>query len=178
MQSIQTILTIGALGLLTFAVFNMNRGLAESDISLSQNRYRLEALSMITSHIEQATLYFFDEASTDTTVSKTLSSFTDAGSFGFDADDNNEIDDFDDYHGLILNETGRSGVNYQVRFSLDYVYRQGSTVLRSSAKQYNKRMTIYVTDSYNPPLIYKYKNGLKVKDTLQMSFIHSYWFFN
>ena len=58
----QTLITILALALLSLAVLNVNRGLSSHDVSLAQNRYRLEALSIATSYIEQASQYYFDEA--------------------------------------------------------------------------------------------------------------------
>jgi len=178
MNTGQTIITIGALTLLTFAAFNLNRMLSDSDISLAQNRYKLEALSLLTSYIEQSTLYFFDEASTDTSSQKLLADFTQPGSFGFDADDGGVIDDFDDYHGLALADTGRSGVIYNISFAVEYVTLQGNSIVPSTSRQYHKRMTISISDAYNPPLIYTYKNGAQTPDTLKLSFVYSYWFYN
>lgn len=91
MNTGQTIITFGALILLTFAVLNLNKSLSYSDISLAQNRYRLEALSILTSYIEQASQYFFDEASTDTTNEKKLIDFSLPNNLGFDADDGVEL---------------------------------------------------------------------------------------
>ena len=178
MNSSQTIITMGALSLLTFAVFNMNRLLGESDISLAQNRYKLEALSLMTSYMEQAALHYFDESTTDTSSSKLVDDFSATGTLGFDANDGGIIDDFDDYHGLVIADTGRSGVIYNVAFTVEYVRLQGGVFVSSTSRRYHKRMNIKIYDAYDPPLIYLYKNSVKVRDTLRLSFVHSYWFYN
>jgi hypothetical protein len=174
----QMMLTIGALALLSLAILNLNTNINNNDISLAQNRYRLEALSLITSYLEQATMYFFDEASTDTTSEKNLSDFTHAGNLGFDALDSMQIDDFDDFHNLVRIDTGLSGVIYKVMFEVDYVQIVGDSIKHSSNREWNKRMTISVTDNYAEPVLYRNVSGDKVRDTLTISFVNSYWFYN
>ncbi len=178
MQGGQTLLTIGALMLFSFAILNINRSLGENDIDLAQNRYRLEALSLITSRIEEASQYYFDEASTDTTSEKRLNDFTDPANLGFDPDDGGEIDDFDDFNGYTEVDTGRSGVIYQISYQVDYVDLNGGQIVHSSTKKYHKRMQIFISDNYSDPLLYRYRNGVKVRDTLEVSFVYSYWFYN
>lgn len=174
----QTLITLGAMVLLSFVVMNLNRHLSTNDISLAQNRYRLEALSLLTSYIEQTSQYFFDEASTDTSSEKNLSDFATPGNLGFDSNDNGEIDDFDDFNNYAIIDTGRSGVRYHIAFEVDYVKLQGNQILTSSSREYHKRMKISVTDDYSDPLLYRWQGGQKIKDTLRVSFVQSYWFYN
>jgi len=178
MNTGQTLLTIGALMILSLAVFNVNKMLLHCDFSLSENRYRLEALSLLTSYIEQTSQYFFDEASTDTSSQKNLQDFTSPGNLGLESNDYGEIDDFDDFHQVVKIDTGRSGVVYRNFFQVEYVKLQGASIVASSDRQFHKRMTIFTMDNYDPPLLYKYANGVKVRDTLKVSFVHSYWFYN
>ncbi|MBD3288970.1 hypothetical protein GF337_09220 [candidate division KSB1 bacterium] len=178
MNTGQTLLTIGAMMILSLAVFNVNKMLLHCDFSLSENRYRLEAISLLTSYVEQTSQYFFDEASTDTTSQKNLEDFTPPDNLGFEYNDHGNIDDFDDLHQMVLIDTGRSGVIYRNYFQVDYVKLQGNNIVISNEREYHKRMTIFITDNYDTPLLYKYKNGAKVRDTLQVSFVHSYWFYN
>ena len=109
MNSGQTLLTFGALILLTITILNFNKTLSYHDISLSQNRYKLEAISILTSYIEQTSQYFFDEATTDTSSGKDLPDFTPPANLGFDANDNGVIDDFDDFNNYTVIDTGISG---------------------------------------------------------------------
>jgi hypothetical protein len=174
----QMMLTIGALALLSLAILNLNTNINNNDISLAQNRYRLEALSLITSYLEQATMYFFDEASTDTASAKDLTDFTLANDLGFEAFDSSRIDDFDDFNNLVRIDTGLSGVIYKVMFKVDYVQIVGDSIKPSGNREWNKRMTISVTDNYPDPVLYRNVSGDKVRDTLTISFVNSYWFYN
>jgi hypothetical protein len=178
MNTGQMMLTIGALALLSFAILNLNSSLNENDIGLAQNRYRLEALSLITSYIEQATMYFFDEASTDTSSSKNLADFTAPNLLGFEGNDSSAVDDFDDFNGRTIPDTGLSGVVYKVMFKVDYVRLQGDSLVKSNVREWNKRMTISITDNYPEPLLYRNVSGDRVRDTLSITFVNSYWFYN
>ncbi len=178
MHTGQTLLTFGALFILTVAIFHNNRHLANQDISLAQNRYKLEALSLLNSHLEQTLDYYFDEASTDTVSEKRLSDFTQPNNLGFEANDNNVIDDFDDFNNYTLIDTGRSGIPYRISFQVEYVKLQNGKVVTSSSREYYKRITIRVTDNFTDPLIYHYSGNQKIKDTLKISFVNSYWFYN
>ncbi|RMG40424.1 MAG: hypothetical protein D6732_03265, partial [Methanobacteriota archaeon] len=131
------------------------------------------------SYIEQANAYYFDEASTDTLTEKKLSDFTAPNNLGFEANDNNIVDDIDDFNNYTVIDTGRSGVVYKLMFDVDYVkVKNSGEVVTSNKRQYYKRLQIAVVDNYNDPLIYHYEGTQKVKDTLRVSFIFGYWFYN
>ncbi len=181
----QTLITILALALLSLAVLNINRGLSSHDISLAQNRYRFEALSIATSYIQQATQYYFDEAVADSnnTEKTNPNTFTNPSSLGFEPDDSTafglEIDDFDDYNSIVRIDTGKSSVIYKVMFKVEYVnLGSDGKVAPVLSKTFHKRMTVMVCDVYDPPLIYRETSAGKVRDTVKISFVYSYWFFN
>ena len=179
MNTGQMMLTIGALALLSLAVLNLNSSLNENDVSLAQNRYRLEALSLITSYMEQATMYFFDQCQSDTLTLKHINDFTLVGKLGPEDEDSSEFNDFDDFNNYTTIDTGLSGVIYRVMFEVDYVNLVGDSIEHSGMRQWHKRMTIRVTDNYDdPPLLYRNVSGDKIKDTLKISFVQSYWFYN
>ena len=71
----QSLITTGALILISIIILNFNRGVNDVDTSLDFNRFRVESLSMLTSHIEQVSQYYFDEASTDTVTEKRINDF-------------------------------------------------------------------------------------------------------
>jgi len=175
----QTLLTLGALILLSITVLNVNRNFGQIDTSLTQDKCKLEALSILSSYVEQSSQFPFDEAMTDTTSGKDLAYFSANNDLGFDADDLGIIDDFDDYNGQVIADTGRSGVIYNVSFEVVYSkFLAGKMVKETASKTYHKRMTISIYDKYDPPLIYKEQGGSKIKDTLQVEFTHSFWFYN
>jgi hypothetical protein len=177
MHTGQILFTIAALGLLSLAILNLNTSINQNDVSLAQNRYRLEALSLINSYIEQSSSLYFDEVTTDTTQEKDISTFSTI--LQTEPNDSGVFDDFDDYNNITKIDTGLSGVEYRVMFRVDYVTLTGDTVQHSGTRQWHKRMTIYVTDNYpGEPLLYRNSGTEKVRDTLKVSFVNSYWFYN
>ncbi len=171
------LLTLGALGLLSLAVLSLNTSITENDVSLAQNRYRLEALSLITSYIEQSSSLYFDEATLDTTVSKTVNNFSTV--LTTEANDSGVFDDFDDFNNFAKIDTGLSGVQYKVMFKVQYVRLVGNTMQPSGSREWHKMMTISITDNYpGEPLLYRTFGSEKVRDTLHVSFLNSYWYYN
>jgi hypothetical protein len=177
MHTGQILFTLGALALLSMAILNLNRSISENDIGLAQNRYRLEALSLITSYIEQANSLYFDEVTTDTTLAKDLSTFSHI--LKAEANDSGRFDDFDDYNNYTKIDTGLSGVEYKVMFKVEYVQFHGDSLKVSANREWHKLMTISVTDNYpGEPLLYRNFGSEKTRDTLRVKFLNSYWFYN
>jgi hypothetical protein len=177
MNSGQMLLTLGALGLLSLAILNLNTSITENDISLAQNRYRLEALSLITSYIEQAGALYFDEVTTDTSSAKIKTNFSHV--LQTEANDSGRFDDFDDFNNFVTIDTGLSGVQYKVMFTVQYVQLHGDSIKPSANREWHKLMTIAVTDNYpGEPLLYRNSGTEKTRDTLRVSFLNSYWFYN
>ena len=174
----QTLFTFLVFTLLVVFIQSSNRVFSNMDLQFAQNRYRLEALSIINSYAEEATQFVFDEAVLDTNVSKTLSDFTDPGKLGMEANDAGLIDDFDDYNNYTVSDTGQSGIAYQLQFQVDYVKLSGTQFVHSLKKEYHKRIRIKLFDKYDPPVIFHWENGQKMKDTLRVEFVYSYWFYN
>ena len=177
MNTGQMLLTLGALGLLSLAVLNLNTSINENDVSLAQNRYRLEALSLISSYIEQASALYFDEVTTDTSHEKTLNHFSNV--LQTEANDSGRFDDFDDFNNYVTIDTGLSGVEYKVMFTVEYVDLHSDSLEHSHNREWHKLMTIAVTDNYpGEPLLYRTYGSEKTRDTLRVSFLNSYWFYN
>ena len=178
MNTGQSLLTLGALMLITITILNFYGMMNNIESALDYSRFRLEAVSVLTSRIEQVSQYFFDEASTDTSNASTLGDFSAPSSLGLETGETN-FDDIDDFNGVTLQDTGRSGVIYNVSFAVDYISLQGSgQISHSNQREYHKRVRVSVTDSYNPPLLVRTQNGVEVRDTLRVSYIVSYWFYN
>ena len=100
--------------LMSVMVLNFHRTTNNISTSLDFNRFRMEALSILTSHVEQLSQYYFDEASTDTVSDKRLNDFVITQNLGFDQDDDGVVDDIDDLHGITISDTGMSGVPYNI----------------------------------------------------------------
>jgi hypothetical protein len=174
----QSMLTLGALILVSVVTLNFYRANDYVGSSLDFDRFRMEGLSMLTSHIEQLSQYYFDEATTDTGNQKRLIDFTSPNLLGFEANDSGVVDDIDDLNGILIDETGISGVEYRIVTNVEYVTLTNNQLVTSAARQYHKRVTVSVFDSYSPPLIYRMEGDTRVQDTLRMSVLVSYWFYN
>lgn len=181
MHTGQTMITLGALMFLGITVLNMNRSFSDSDVALLHNQYRMEALSLMNTYKEEAFTRFFDEACTSLISAKRVNDFTAAASLGMGVGDGGIPNDFDDYHNYSLTDTGPSGMVYKIFFKVDYVDLSGNQIVTSASRTYHKRMRIYVTDNTaagDDPMFYHWKNGLKVRDTLSVSLVNSFWFYN
>jgi hypothetical protein len=174
----QTVLTIGALVLMSYSVLNLNRTIVYSDINISENKFRMEALSIMNSHAEEAKRFFFDESTQDTLSEKTVNDMTEPGSLGAEPEDGGVIDDFDDYNNLALSDTGKSGITYKLLFDVEYARIQGDSLVVSASKQPQKRMRIRIFDTLPEPMLTRQVNGQIVRDTLSIEFVKGYWFYN
>lgn len=166
MNSGQTMLTLCALVLLTLTVINMNRILIDNDDILNQSRFGLETVALATSFIEEASQLPFDEQSWDSTiVEKQPSDFTHPNSLGKDAGESgiSTFDDFDDYHNYTKAETTMQNI-YNISCEVDYV--DPSTPNSTSVNRtFYKKITVTIANPINT-------------DTLRMSYIHGFWYFN
>ena len=178
MSTYNTLLTLGALVILTTSILNFNKGISLNDDLLSQNRYRMEALGILKTHLYEASQMFFDEATLDTSAGKTITDFAASAALGLDIDDAGVIDDFDDYHNMSIVDSGETSIPYQVVFSVEYVRLSGGIFVPSTSPTYHKRMRVQVYDNGARPFIYRFVGGVSVRDTLTMDYVHSYWFYN
>ena len=99
MSGNETVYTLGAMVLLSAFILHSNQVAAEYRLELDRTRYRLEALALGSSFIEELSQLPFDEASWDSTsYSKSVSDFTQANSLGPESGETSAdlFDDFDD----------------------------------------------------------------------------------
>lgn len=178
MNTAQSLLTLGALILASVVSLNFYRNNNGVTTSLDQDRFRIEAQSALISQVEQLSQYYFDEVTTDTSSSKRLADMTAPGSLGFEANDSSRIDDIDDLNGWSQNITGVSGVIYRVSSRVEYVTLTNSAFATSYIRQYSKRVTFSLVDTMTPPLLSHQQGNQIVRDTLRVSGVISYWFYN
>ena len=82
--------------LITITILNFYGMMNEIEGALDYSRFRLEAVSVLTSRIEQVSQYFFDEASTDTSNASTLADFSAPAALGLEYGETS-FDDIDDF---------------------------------------------------------------------------------
>jgi hypothetical protein len=166
MSTGQTILTVGALVLLSILVMNVLRNAGASEEVYSSTRINLEAIALTTSIIEEASQLPFDEVCWDSTnLTKSLSDFTAPVNLGADFGefDFSTFDDFDDFNGYASIETTLQCI-YTLSCQVNYVTENNPNV-NSGVKTYYKKLSIATTNQVN-------------QDTLKMNYIHGYWYFN
>ena len=166
----QTFLAIGAMVILSIVILSGNRKLNDNEEYLQKTRFGLEATAIATSIIEQASQMPFDEMSWDSTkIEKDADDFTpaaylgpDAGESGFDT-----FDDFDDFDNYASTDTTQQNI-YNISCKVNYVYGGywGYNLDNTtSSRTLYKKLDVMVISPIT-------------SDTLNLSYIHGFWYFN
>jgi hypothetical protein len=171
----QTILTIVAIVLLGTNVVSVNRTFLQHGVVLQQTEIGLFGASLATSLMEEAQGKAFDKNSLLGALTG-VSECTPVDSLGPEPSEQREAyDDFDDYNWMTGGATHDNtvvradtiqikDVDTFLRWSkVCYVDTVNPNVYRST-RSFNKKLTVYVW-------------GKSSQDTLQMSYVFSYWSF-
>lgn len=172
----QTLLTILALMLMGRLILTVNRTTLDSGFSKDIAEYRISATSLGTSLMESANALAFDEATVDTFLLSTQSSsLTDTSSFGPDVGETSAalFDDIDDYDGYTRVDTLTNSAIFNITGKVEYLDVSGNTLSITSAKKFNKLITVYVTSDF----LVDYSVYPVKPDTLKFQQIFSYWYF-
>lgn len=170
MSSGQTLMTIGALIILSIVILTGNRRLNDNEEYLLETRFGLEATAIATSIIEIASQLPFDEMSWDSTkIEKVADDFTLTSYLGPDAGEStiDTFDDFDDLNQYAETDTTQQNI-YNVLCQVGYVQAKNTG---SQLDSYSLTRTLYkkLDVTISSPV---------TKDTLKLSYIHGFWFFN
>lgn len=166
MNTGQTLITFGAMILLTTVILNMNRTISDGEDYLNQTRFGLEAIAITTSMIEEISQLPYDEMSWDTTkVEKAVTDFTPVSSLGPDAGETSRFyfDDVDDYKNFTKAETTQQNI-YQISCDVNYVLDSNPDVIVNTRTFFKKITIQVVTPLFN--------------DTTRMDYVHGFWYFN
>lgn len=162
----ETLVTIGAIIMLSITAINVNNSFTENSDYFNKTRYALETISIANSFIEEACQLPFDEQSWDTTiVEKVATDFTDASSLGPDFGEVtvSQFDDFDDFNHYSVAETTMQNI-YHISCTVGYVNPVFPDSIISSRTLY-KKLSVTVS---NP----------MTSDSLTLSYVHGFWYFN
>jgi hypothetical protein len=164
----QSLLTIGALTLLSLIVLTVNRNNLNTETILYSTKFEILAASLGTSLLEEANGKAFDLATADSADSN-ISHLTSPGSLGPAPGEHypnfNDMDDFNGYKKTIDN---LPSAEYKIRSEVYYVdpFTTGPDK-KVNYRTWHKRINVYVTSpSMN-----------KERDTVKLSSIFSYWYF-
>ena len=181
----QTILTIGALVLLSFTVLLTNRSSLQFGTIINQTEIDIYSVSLAESIIEEAAGRAFDHYSASDTagsgsVITAVSQLTDPTLLGKEADDNyagtSGFDDFDDYNSWYVTPyvTYVAGVDsFHIQAHVFYVDTTNPD-LALTTRTWHKKMIVKVW-----PTITAWGDaaGKAKPDTVTMSYLYSYWWF-
>ncbi len=162
MNTGQTLLSIGALLLLSLSILRVNNGILSSDSVLQDSKIGVLATSVATSLIEEANRKMFDAVSENGAISK-VNALTSPHALGPDGGETPDTyNDFDDYNGYVKKDT-IFDIDFLMACSVNYVEPTNVDGFKMK-KTWHKKITVNITSSF-------------ISDTLQFSSVYSYWFF-
>jgi len=164
----QSMLTIGALMLLSIIMLGVNRNNLTTSTLLYDTKFGILATSLGTSIIEEANSKSFDLATADSADSN-LNSLTSPYSLGPAPGEVypnfNDVDDFNGFRDTIKNlPSAEYRIYCQVYYVDPFVYGPDKKV---NYRTWHKKVSVFVT---SPTM----NDG---KDTVKLSSIYSYWYF-
>lgn len=164
MNTGQSLLSIGALFLLSLSVLRVNNTILQTDSVMMDSKFGILATSIATSLIEKASKKAFDANTFENSVSN-LSGLTTAAGLGpgngeSAPDSCNDFDDFDGYTDQITNlPSAIFNISCEVSY-INPINPDGYLTTQS----WHKKMTVKVSSPSS-------------QDTIRLSTIYSYWHF-
>jgi len=144
----ETMLVLGAMVIFSAATLNINSAKLENEQNMMETEFRITAMGIAQSYIEETRGLLFDEALTDTMFSGPVpDAFTSPALLGPESGEvYPDFDDFDDYNNLSQNvTTPRADYNVNVIVS----YTDSVSLLPQSAGQTSlKIIDVKVTSVY------------------------------
>ena len=162
MNTGQSLLSIGALLLLSLTILRVNNGILSSDTVLQNSKIGVLATSFGTSLIEEANKKAFDEVSVEDAVTL-VNKLTNPNSLGPDKGEiPDTFNDFDDYNGYVSVDTVFS-IDLHLACTVNYIEPNNVDGINKQ-RTWHKKITVKITSSF-------------ISDTLQFSSVYSYWHF-
>ncbi len=168
MTSIQMILALGAMILLTILILNVSKNSSSVEDVMYDSNFGITATSIASSVIEDASKKRFDNVYyIDSTRVYNASDFTPAANLGVDSgeliNDPKTFNDFDDYNGYTFVDSTMPSAIFNISCRVKYV--NDTALDDSSATQtFHKKITVRVWSR-------------SMRDTMVMSSVYSYWNF-
>ena len=164
MNTGQTMMTMGAMILLSTIILRVNTTNLTNESVRDQAQYGVLATSIATSIIEEAQSKAFD-AKTDTNSVSTVLGLTSSLLLGPESGETADslFNDFDDFDGYTKRDSTMPSAIFDISCQVVYVTPdnlEGSSL----AQTWHKKINITITSPFSP-------------DTFRTSSIYSYWFF-
>jgi len=141
MASSETLLTIGALVLLSIFTLSLNSHMVQDHTAIYQSEQYIEAMGAAQRYIEEAEALKFDENKSATAIA----SFTSSLSFGPDSNESyGSFDDVDDFNGFTVVDSLTNSIPFTVNISVYYVDPNNS-FNSTSSNTYFKEMSVTIS---------------------------------
>ncbi len=162
MNTGQTMMTMGAMMLLSAIVLRVNSANLNNESIRDKAQYGVLATSIATSIIEEAQSKAFDE-NTDTNSVALLSQLSSVlGPEGGETEET--FNDFDDYNGFTKRDSTMPSAIFDI--ACDVVYVASNNIEGfSTNRTWHKKITVTITSPFTPA------------DTFRTASIYSYWYF-
>ncbi len=168
MNTGQSLLSLGALLLLSTVVLRVNSNILSTDSVLQDSKFGILATSIATSLIEKASRKSFDANTVEDPVTD-LSALTDyplgPGSW---EDPPDSCNDFDDFHGFKDTVRDLPSGEFYISCEVNYVNPNNLDGFTTS-KTWHKKLTVTVT---SPNM-----GDNSLRDSIKLSTVYSYWHF-
>ena len=161
MNTGQTIMTMGAMMLLSAVVLRVNTSNLNNESIRDQAQYGVLATSIATSIIEEAQSKSFDHFTDTNSVSLLTQLSSTLGPEGSETEET--FNDFDDYDGFTKRDSTMPSAIFDIACEVVYVNPndiQGSTTNRT----WHKKINVTISSPFSP-------------DTFRTASIFSYWYF-
>ncbi|HEY6438230.1 MAG TPA: hypothetical protein VIY47_16685, partial [Ignavibacteriaceae bacterium] len=164
MNSGQSLLSVGAMFLLSLTVLRVNNTILGTDTVMQESKFGILATSIATSFIEKASKKAFDAYTFENSVTA-LNELTPANGLGPGSGENipDNFNDFDDFNGYSEWITNLPSALFNVSCEVCYVV-PANPDLKLTTQSWSKRMTVTVSSPSS-------------QDTINLSTIYSYWHF-
>lgn len=163
MNTGQTLLSIGALTLLSVIILRVNNSFLTTNTVMQESKFGLLAVSLAESIIQEANHKTFD-AQTDGNPIHDVSLLTGSSGLGPNSSESySTFNDFDDYNGFDTTITNLPSATFNLHCDVCYV-NPSNPDIPTNNRTWNKKITVTVSSPFS-------------KDTIKVSSIFSYWYF-
>jgi MSHA pilin protein MshD len=168
MNTGQSLLSIGALLLLSVTVLRVNNNILSTDSVLQDSKFGILATSLATSIIEKANKKAFDANTVEDPVSDVSALTGYPLGPGWWEEPPDSCNDFDDFHGY--KDTIRNLPSGEFYIDCEVFYVNPNNLdSYTSGKTWHKKLTVSVTSP-------NVGNEMR-RDTIKLSTVYSYWHF-
>ena len=168
MNTGQSLITIGAMMLLSITVLRVNNNLLSTNTTLMDTKFGVLAVSLGTSIIEEANKKAFDLAGSDDAIASIDLLTAPNGMGPAPGEVYPDYNDFDDFNGFVDTVSNLPSANFVISCSVYYIEPTNPDV-KVNYRTWHKKIDVAIT---SPNM-----GNNEDRDTVRLSSVFSYWYF-